>query len=291
MNAPELRANSASAARSAIFGGGPLYTGREKVMNDLRSSGFTTVILWSLHVEEDGTLNYNGTKIIEDGEYCGDNTRWDQQLRTLKMQPTTVSRVEVSIGAWKVPDWENIRDLINGRGDHPGSILYRNFAELLRVTGADAINDDDESCYDPDSAVQFGKMLAEIGYQHFTIAPYDGQKMTEWKKIAQGLGSMVDRVYLQCYSGGSSNKPSDWITGLGMNVDPGQSCVPEEQCTDGCTPEQMHDQILEWRKSADIPGAFVWLYDGIPQNPGSTTKDYAAALSKAICPVPEVGTP
>ena len=39
------------ASTSAFFGGVPFYSGGAAVMNDLRASGFTTVILWTIHVD------------------------------------------------------------------------------------------------------------------------------------------------------------------------------------------------------------------------------------------------
>ncbi|MDA4815968.1 hypothetical protein NY538_16955, partial [Enterobacter hormaechei] len=79
------------------------------------------------------------------------------QLATLKTAPTSVKRVEVSIGAWGVPDFERMSRLLNGTAAGCGStvvcgsgsngILYRNFQALKAATGADAVNFDDESHY------------------------------------------------------------------------------------------------------------------------------------------------
>ena len=38
-------------ASSMIFGGGPFYTGGTATMNTLRASGYTTVMLWCIHVD------------------------------------------------------------------------------------------------------------------------------------------------------------------------------------------------------------------------------------------------
>src|SRR5260370_19051096 len=38
-------------ASSTIFGGGPFYTGGTSAMNVLRASGYSTVMLWCIHVD------------------------------------------------------------------------------------------------------------------------------------------------------------------------------------------------------------------------------------------------
>ena len=49
-----------SSASSTIFGGGPFYTGGTSTMNALRASGYTTVMLWCIHVDSTtGNLIYN----------------------------------------------------------------------------------------------------------------------------------------------------------------------------------------------------------------------------------------
>ena len=50
---------------SAIFGGGPFYSGGNEVIDDLRNSGFNTVILWTIHIDEDGSMNLNDQSIID----------------------------------------------------------------------------------------------------------------------------------------------------------------------------------------------------------------------------------
>ncbi|RYZ17927.1 MAG: lysyl endopeptidase, partial [Myxococcaceae bacterium] len=54
-------------ADSAIYGGGPFYSGGTAVMDDLRGSGFTTVILWSFHIEDNGDLVYNDIPVVKNG--------------------------------------------------------------------------------------------------------------------------------------------------------------------------------------------------------------------------------
>src|SRR3954447_22412735 len=59
----------ASSTWSGVYGGGPFYQGGQAVMDDLRNSGFTTVMLWSIHVHSNGDLYYNDTLIVSGGTY------------------------------------------------------------------------------------------------------------------------------------------------------------------------------------------------------------------------------
>lgn len=274
------RAQPASdAGRSAIYGGGPFYEGGQAVMDDLRSSGFTTVILWSIHVHANGDLFYNDQLIVSDGQYVGD-PEWPDRLRTLRQAPTSVDRIEVSVGAAGTADWEAIEDLIARHGTGPDSILYQNFLALKEATGANAVNDDDESNYDVDSTVQFARMANSIGYEHFTFAPYTA--MSFWQGVKDELGSLVDRVYLQAYAGGTGNDPATWSRALGMPVDPGLWSKHGTDCNDGDSPAEVESQMRTWHSSAGIPGGFMWLYDDIERcSSAGTTADYAQAINNA----------
>lgn len=279
-----------AAADSAVYGGGPFYTGGTAVMNDLRASGFTTVILWSIHVETDGDLILNDFKVVEDGNYVG-NADWPAQLSTLKRAPTSVNRIEVSIGSWGVPDFERVRALIEGTAPGCGttvvcgtgteSILYKNFKALKAATGADAANFDDESAYHLSSATSFGNLLAALGYK-ITLAPYT--QSTFWKNLKDNLGSKVDGIYLQVYAGGAGNDPQAWSQTMGMTVDPGLWSKNGSGCNAGDSPAQVRTKMQNWKQTTGIAGGFMWLYDDIRtcSAPGRTTADYAAAINDAV---------
>ena len=60
-------------AQSGIFVGGPVYYDREFALNELKSSGFTHLKVWTIHVEPNGDLTFNKEfLIIANGEYVGD---------------------------------------------------------------------------------------------------------------------------------------------------------------------------------------------------------------------------
>ncbi|SHK08899.1 F5/8 type C domain-containing protein [Clostridium cavendishii DSM 21758] len=260
---------------SAIFGGGPFYEKGQSVMNDLKSSGFNTVMIWSIHVSATGDLNINDHEICKNGSYVGSDA-WKAQWATLKQAPTSINRIEVSIGAWGTPDFENIRNLINSQGTGPNTNLYKNFKALLEATGADAVDYDDESCYDVDSAVKFGQMCTNMGYKNVTLCPYTNVNF--WSNVKNKLGDTVDRVYLQCYAGGSSNNPASWQSALGMKVIPGLWCRDESA-------NSVKNILSDWNKSSGIAGGFMWLYDDMLNNKLSTAS-YANAINSVFTQTP-----
>ncbi len=270
-------------ARSAVFGGGPFYTGGTSAMNTLRSSGFTTVILWTIHVHSNGNLVYNDTLIVSNGAYVGRST-WPSELATLRQAPTSVSRIEVGVGSWGVNDFATVRDLMNAQGTGSSSILYRNFLALKNATGANAINFDDETLYDTATSVRFGVMLADLGYK-VALCPYTNP--SHWSAVRSQINSQragaVDRVYLQAYAGGASNNPSSWNTSMGTVVDPGLWCRHGSGCTAGDNPSSVQSKMSGWRSTAGIVGGFMWLYDDmLACSSQGTPAQYAAAINNGV---------
>jgi hypothetical protein len=271
--------SSASAqgpGRSALYGG--IYSGGQPEIDNLRASGFTTVILWTMHVDRStGDLVYNDNRLISNGQYVG-KADWPAQVKSLKQAPTSVQRVEVTVGSAGVDDWGAIDALTAAQGTGTGSVLYRNFAMLKQVTGADAINNDDESHYDVASAARFSSMAASQGYA-ITLAPYTNKSY--WSGLKNALGGAVDRAYLQAYAGGTGNDPADWASALGMPVDPGMWSRHGGGCAEGSTPGEVRAQMASWKARAGIPGGFMWLYDDMKACPGQgTARDYSSAINE-----------
>jgi hypothetical protein len=271
----------AQAATTAIFGGGPIYTGGTKIMDTLRASGFTTVIIWTIHVDaKTGDLILNDKKVASGGAYIGD-PGWAAQLATLKQAPTSIDRIELGVGSWGVDDFKAVKDLMHAHGTGPDSVLYQNFKALKDVTGADAINYDDETCYDADSAVQFGKMLDDIGYK-IALCPYMNANF--WQTVQSRLGKKVDAIYLQCYAGGASNTPDGWGNVFrGLKPMPGLECRHGANCAEGESPAQIQAKMKAWKRSARITGGFMWLLDDMLHcSKEGSVADYAKAIQDGI---------
>jgi hypothetical protein len=272
-------------ASSAIFGGDPFYTGGTTTMNALRASGYTTVVLWTIHVDATtGNLIFNDQLLASNGVYVGTST-WPAQLKTLKSAPTSVNRIEVSVGSYGVNDFQSVQTLMSTHGTNTTSLLYSNFYALKVATGADAIDFDDETLYSVPTTVEFGQMLSSMGYQ-VTFCPYTDSSF--WQSAYDQLGSgIVDAVYLQCYSGGAGNDPGTWDGYFnGLKVQPGLWCNNGDDCASGSSASEVAAQMTAWRAADGIPGGFMWEYDNMLScTNGGTPANYAQAINRAVDPL------
>ncbi|RUT73472.1 lysyl endopeptidase [Ancylomarina longa] len=268
---------------SAIFGGGPFYSGGMEVIDDLKNSGFTTVILWTIHIGEDGSMNFNDKTIIDaQGNYIGD-VEWETRLSALLQSPTSVDRIEIGVGAWGAKSWDNIKTLIAKEGTGEQTKLYKAFQLLMEITGATAINFDDEVTYDVASTVQFSLMLADMGYK-ISLCPFN--EADYWKAVYNQVESAqagtIDRVYLQCYGGGYANKTYQWNALFGdLKVSKGLWCRNGSNCNNGNSPSDIETNLT--KEANNISGGFIWLYDDIQKCAAyGNTASYAKAISKGL---------
>ena len=183
---------------SGIYAGGHIRRGRPGTITKLRESGFTYVILFNVNVEADGTLTTDGETICKNGEYVFAQTQpyYQEDIRNLKTEPTSITRIEICIGGWGNASYSNIKNLINSQGTGASSILYKNFKALKQaVPEIDAVNNDQEQDYEVDPAAKFHIMMYNLGYKT-TFAPYT--YYSYWKslndKIRASKPKAVDRV-------------------------------------------------------------------------------------------------
>lgn len=253
---------------NAVFGGGPFTTGYNVVANILKNTDYNTLMLWSVHVQKNGDLHMNDIPIVQNGKLINNNAL--RTWQTIREKCPNITRIELSIGGWGCTDFENIRDLINKEGTGEGSTLYQNFKCLMEATGANAVNYDDESCYDVDSSVAFGKMCLSLGMK-VTLCPYTRESY--WRGVFTGLGGAenVDRVYLQCYVGGAGNNPITWARYF-----PGANLVLGYYNAEK-TPAQVTETLQTYQHVAE--GGFMWLFDEMMS--AGTADDYATAIKEA----------
>jgi hypothetical protein len=262
---------------ASIFGGGPIYKNRSVTIPELKASGFTEVVVWNIHVSSTGNLNFNGEfPVASNGTYTGSATypNFASDLQNLKTGTTSVNRVTLSIGSSNVGDFQNIRDLINAQGTGSTSILYRNFQALKTATGADAIDLDDENCYDQSTMVKFCIMLGNLGY-NVALDPYTNAGF--WTSVASQVNNQrpgtIDQVHLQCYAGGSGNTPCSGWNFNGIPVHPGLWDI-------NYTPSGVQTKIAGWKSSCGITGGWMWLYDDFVNN--GKAAQYATAIKNGL---------
>src|SRR4051812_35395514 len=195
---------------TGIFGGGPLYINATNNITELKNSGFTEVIVWSVEVKTNGDLNLNGEfPLTSNGVYIGDQLHPDFAANMATLKEGTVRRITFSIGSSNFGDWQDIRDLVNSQGTGQDSILYKDFAALkAAIPALDAIDFDDENSFDSSTTIQFGVMLGQLGYK---VNPDAFNNSSYWKNVVAEINTQlagtVDGVHLQAYAGGSGNNP------------------------------------------------------------------------------------
>ncbi len=265
--------NAAQAAQSGVFGGGPLYNNAAGNINELKNSGFNEVVVWNIEVRSNGDLNFNGEfPLCSGGVYVGGSTHPDFAGNMASLKQGTVRRITFSVGSSNYGDFENVRDLINSQGTGPGSILYKNFQALKKaIPAVDAIDFDDENCYDQSTMVSFAVMLGGLGY---TVALDPYTNMGFWTAVAAQVNTQrpgtIDLVHLQCYSGGAGNDPTQWNFG-GIPVQPSVDSNVD-------SPSQTQAQMAYWRGEAGSTGGWMWLYDQFVGNAAA----YASAINIGI---------
>lgn len=276
---------------TAIYGGGPFYYGGDPVIDDLRQSGFTTVIM-GIHLGQSGDIQID-IPLVQNGQYVGDPA-WPSRLAGLKAEGSSVDRLLFCMGGWGVGDFPNIQELIRTQGVGPDSILYQNFKALKEaIPSLDGIDMDDETLYDQATTVAFSTMLGGLGYR-VTFCPYGNQGF--WTGCMKELEGSAPGVFagmnLQCYAGGAGNTPGDWIAAISAAmgpdfpaasfVNPGLWCNNGTDCSDGDSPAQVQSAFASWRPTG-ITGGFIWLYDDIQKcgGPGGTAA-YASAIANGL---------
>jgi hypothetical protein len=280
-----------SGITAAIYGGGPLYAD-PAALSELRDSGFTTVVAWTLHVGETGDLVFNDQALVADGRYRGDPL-WPGRLAALK-RGGSVRQLLFSVGSAGVEDFRRIQGLLQSQGSGPGSRLRRSFQALrAAIPAIDGFDLDDEDLQDPATTRSFAAMLGELGCT-VTFCPYANLDfwvgcLRDLEAVSPGL---VSAFHLQCYAGGAWNQPQDWIDRIDASlggggarglVQPGLWGRHGGDCRDGDGPEAVAARFGAW-KTPGIRGGFIWLYDELRNcgRPGSPDGTEARAYAQAI---------
>lgn len=247
----------------SILGGGPVYKHVPINIQELKSSGFNELIVWSVEVNSAGDLNLNGEfPLTSAGAYIGNQTYPDFPADLKNIKAGTPMRVTLSIGSSNFGDWESIKALIKSQGTGPTSILYKDFAALMTALPVDAIDFDDENGYDAPSTTEFAVMLGKLGYK-VTMDPYTnaGYWTSVVSKINTKLPGTVDGVHLQTYAGGDGNSPcSGWNFGS-VPVYPGISDQPS--APPYLTPAATQTAMQKWHSQCGVTGGWVWIFDQI----------------------------
>jgi len=191
-----------------IYGGGAIAFGGQPAIDDLIDAGYSSVIVFSVHPHEDGTLFLGNTQIVSEGVY-NEAAPMDLPSRLARLRKTGVEII-FSVGASQVSDWANIGNLLHGGVPGPGNPAYDNFKALKDTMVSaggdiDAVDFDNEEKLVTEVMVNFGLMLANIGFASVTLCPFYSDPV--WTETFQQLRSkqgrgFVSAIHLQRYSGG-----------------------------------------------------------------------------------------
>jgi hypothetical protein len=262
----------------------------------IQQSGFTTVILWTLHVDADGTLVYNNTVIVRDGEFSPTYLYLPDLINQLT-SIGSVTNVLFSIGSGGVNDFTNVNNLLqtqNGR-----LTLIRNFSALSSALPIQGYDFDDEDYFvaptssAPGPVVELTRILAGNNDMIVTWCPYSNQQSfwnpalsLVYQQDQQNnpvLPQSVRWWNLQCYSGGFSNDPGSWASLLPSDagvIDAAVFIVPGLDTSGGTEPVQT--QFAAWSKTdSGVDGGFIWNSSGIFSS-GSTPNAYAQAIVNGL---------
>ena len=247
---------------SGVYVGGHIRRERPQTITNLKYSGFTYALLFNVHVDPDGTLKTDGETICKDGRYVFSETQpyYQQDVKDLKTPPTSIQRIEIVIGGWGNDSYDNIKNLINKNGTGSTTMLYKNFKALKdAVPEIDAVNNDDEHCYDVETGAKFHIMMYNLGYKT-TLAPYTYKSY--WQnlctKIRASKSKAVDRIMVQCYDGGAGNvnQVGSWtFTGV-TERHAGLMYYSNDWSVD-----KNLEQFQKWKDDGVASGGFVWVYN------------------------------
>ena len=215
-----------------LYAGVAFAFGGQLALSDVLAAGYNTVIVWTVHVDWDGTLFLNDTKIVSKGVY-----KEDQPMNLpARLAVLHKAGVEIifSVGSGGgVHDFTSLSKLLSTGPGGPGNVIYDNFKALKKaMTDAggdiDAIDFDNEDyMFSPtppspsDVMVNFGLTLYEADYKHVTLCPYTDNDV--WYATMRGLvdakgSDFVSAIHLQCYDGGAENFKQDnldaWTKGF-----------------------------------------------------------------------------
>jgi hypothetical protein len=254
----------------------------QQVATALASSGFTTILLWTVGVATSGDVYFNGTpdkspRLASNGTWDPDNyysSYLPDCLETLMGSGSTVTQVLFSIGCGApATDWANITSLL---GSDPGSsVIVQNLQAIYDNLGIDGYDfDDEESLSSTGSAVTtLTGILANAGMT-VTWCPY--QDMSIWATLlsdvytANNNTQLVSWWNLQCYGGGTGNLPMQWANAItstenqptGLDATQAQAFV-----LPGYDPPTAFGIALSALSGSDpftgsidspLPGAFLW---------------------------------
>lgn len=253
------------ANRVAVYGSGifnqtnPTPSYAEQIQQ-LTSGGYTTVILWSIHVHSNGDFYYNDTLMVQGGKIQLDS-EFSQNVNALVAGG--VKEILLSVGAWSTSsDFNNLQSTWDSAGK-------ANLQALMAAFPVCAVDFDyePEGFYDQGLIVDLTLKIASLGIG-VTYCPYTN--MPFWMNCLEASYSGNKNVQpvlwmnLQCYAGGAGNEPMTWVGAVKkLNAgisNPAAFVVPGYWVAggQGDTCPQALASIFKGLRADGINGGFLW---------------------------------
>lgn len=235
----------------------------QRQLEAIQNSGFTTVLLLTIHVWPNGDLYYGDTPAVQNG-----TVRLPPEISTLiqGLREGGVQNVLASIGSADAADFEHLKALLaTTLGMQTLNKNFRALVDALDIDGFDFDLEEFPLAGYADTIVKLTLMLSAFGKRGIiTYCPYNNENF--WLICLAGVYSssgnrqLVKWINLQCYSGSAGNDPNVWAQQmrsfsqrLGIS-DPDAFIVP------GYSAGQQSPADIQETLSGlvGLSGAFIW---------------------------------
>jgi hypothetical protein len=239
----------------------------QQQLTAIQESGFTTVILWTLHIDSDGSLVYNDTVIVKDGVFAYTFYYLPELLAQLT-STGSVQKVLFCIGSGGTGDFKQIKTLLGTKEGKRS--LIRNFSALSAALPIDGYDfDDEEYPYDVDTLAKLTELLCANNKMIITYCPFTSpdawrsalQQVYSWDQQRNTpLGQSVQWWNLQCYSGGQGNDPLTWAKSIDSSkagVSNAHAFIVPGYDANNQSPSMIQKAFAKYAGTG-INGGFIW---------------------------------
>lgn len=260
----------------------------------MSSSAMTDYLIWSIHVDADGNLHYNGVELVNNGIVDAQTANCIKEVIVQGRNAGRLERVWLSIGSGGGPtDFTHIDNILNGGGEKQTNLLnnFKVIADYFELYGFDYDNEDQIGNIPVIVNLTVALYHQNPNYR-FSFCPYgySAGAAPYWISCLQGIYSHlgtqpVEGFNLQCYAGGSNSDPDGWvsmvegshgtgITNAGALIRPGLA-VLGSQSYPPYSPSDMTRNLHSWGSR----GGWIWNTENVFNNGNNPTiADYANAI-------------